>query len=58
MRAHSDVDIIADFPGEASISAASFAGAGCFGSGMVPDAQPALWRRFENGDEEAQRLAR
>ena len=38
MRQHSDVDIIADFPGEASLSAANFAEETCFGNGMTPDA--------------------
>ena len=38
MRHHSDVDIIADFAGEASIAAADFAQGTCFAHGMVPDA--------------------
>lgn len=38
MRQHSDVDIIADFPGEASLSAADFAEQTCFDNGMTPDA--------------------
>ena len=38
MRAHSDVDIIADFPDETSIAAAGFAEDTCFAHGMTPDA--------------------
>ncbi len=38
MRPHSDVDIIADFPGESSIAAAGFAEDTCFANGMTPDA--------------------
>ena len=38
MRRHSDVDIIADFPGEASLAAADFAEHTCFAHGMTPDA--------------------
>ena len=38
MRQHSDVDIIADFFGEASLSAANFAEQTCFDNGMTPDA--------------------
>ena len=37
MRQHSDVDIIADFPDEASFEAASFAESLCFDAGMKPD---------------------
>ncbi len=35
---HSDVDIIADFPGETSLTAADAAEAICFTHGMPPDA--------------------
>lgn len=38
MRDHSDVDIIADFPGEASLMAAGFAEDLCHAEGMRPDA--------------------
>ncbi len=38
MRDHSDVDIIADFPGEASLAAAGFAEHLCHTNGMTPDA--------------------
>ncbi len=38
MRDHSDVDIIADFPGETSLAAADFAETTCFENGMTPDA--------------------
>jgi predicted nucleotidyltransferase len=38
MRGHSDVDIIADFPGETSIAAADVAEDICFAYGMTPDA--------------------
>jgi hypothetical protein len=38
MRSHSDVDIIADFPGEASLKAADAAEEICFHHGMTPDA--------------------
>ena len=37
MRQHSDVDIIADFPGEISLAAAGFAEDVCFANGMTPD---------------------
>lgn len=37
MRGHSDVDIIADFPGEASLAAAGFAEGVCFTNDMTPD---------------------
>ena len=38
MRRHSDVDIIADVPGEASLAAADFAGETCLAHGMTPHA--------------------
>lgn len=38
MRDHSDVDIIADFPGEASLVAADFAEGVCLANDMMPDA--------------------
>ena len=38
MQPHSDVDIIADFAGEASLAAADFAEAACLARGMTPDA--------------------
>ena len=38
MRQHSDVGIIADFPGEASLAAAGFAEDTCFANDMTPDA--------------------
>ena len=38
MRRHSDIDIIADFPGEAGLAAADFAEDTCFAHGMTPDA--------------------
>ena len=37
MRQHSDVDIIADFPDEASLEAASFAESLCHRHEMTPD---------------------
>lgn len=39
MRDHSDVDIVADFPGEGSLLAADFAEGLCHANGMTPDAQ-------------------
>lgn len=38
MRDHSDVDIIADFPGESSLAAAEFAQETCHDDGMKGDA--------------------
>ena len=38
MRDHSDIDIIADFPGESSLVAADFAERLCHDNGMTPDA--------------------
>lgn len=43
MRMHSDVDIIADFPGEASLAAADVAENICFTHGMTPDAHPGAY---------------
>ena len=43
MRDHSDVDIIADFPGEASLAAADFAERICFAAGMTPDTHPGAY---------------
>ena len=37
MMQHSDVDIIADFPDEASLAAASFAESLCYDKNMKPD---------------------
>lgn len=39
MRDHSDIDIIADFAGEASLAAAGFAEDLCHQNGIVPDVQ-------------------
>ena len=38
MRSHSDVDVIADFPGEASLLAVNFVEDTCYANGMTPDA--------------------
>ncbi len=43
MRAHSDVDIIADFEDGASLKAASYAEELCFSHGLVPDVRPSVW---------------
>ena len=43
MQDHSDVDIIADFPGESSLAAADFAEGVCFANGMKPDTHAGLY---------------
>lgn len=43
MRDHSDVDVIADFPGQASLAAADFAEDVCFINGMTPDVHAGLY---------------
>ena len=43
MRRHSDVDIIADFEGEAGCEAASFAEDICFAHSMKPDVRPSIY---------------
>ena len=47
MRMHSDVDIIADFPGEASLAAADFAEGVCHANGMTPDTHPGAYLSSE-----------
>ena len=41
--AHSDVDIIADFPREAGFEAASYAEDLCFARDLKPDVRPSCW---------------
>lgn len=43
MALHSDVDIIADFPDDRSIAAASFAEALCAAQGLAPDPWPIVY---------------
>ncbi len=51
MRQHSDVDIIADFPDEASLEAASFAEDLCYRNHMTPDVSASAYvsDRFKAG---------
>src|SRR5260370_39739227 len=41
--AHSDVDIIADFPGEASLEALNYAEKLCSERNLKPDVRPSCW---------------
>lgn len=55
MRAHSDVDIIADFPGDSSLMAAGFAEDACFANDMTPDAHPGAFLTAEFKSEAERR---